>query len=135
MVSAAVLSSYIGIPWRDHGRDRNGCDCWGLVRLVYREQLEIDLPSFGDDYVSTADRKALEALLSVGMDDWYEVPRSRAMRLDVVLLRALPWHVGIVAGGGAMLHMPRGQAAVIEPYTTGRHGKAVEGIYSYEGKR
>ena len=30
---------YVGIPYRDLGRDMTGCDCWGLLRLVYGQEL------------------------------------------------------------------------------------------------
>ena len=40
------LSNFVGIPHADLGRDRAGCDCYGLLRLVYAEDLGIALPSF-----------------------------------------------------------------------------------------
>lgn len=27
-------NEYVGLPFADKGRTREGCDCWGLVRLV-----------------------------------------------------------------------------------------------------
>lgn len=44
---------YLGIPFQDKGCGFEGCDCYGLVRLVYREELGIELPCLGDAY-STA---------------------------------------------------------------------------------
>ena len=31
-------NSYIGIKWLFNGRDRNGCDCVGICKLLYLEQ-------------------------------------------------------------------------------------------------
>ena len=42
-------NAYIGLPHVALGRERRGCDCWGLVRLVYREQLGIALPAYTPD--------------------------------------------------------------------------------------
>lgn len=35
---------YIGIPYRAGGRERDGLDCWGLIRLIYREERNTLLP-------------------------------------------------------------------------------------------
>jgi len=41
------MIEWLRIPYQDYGRTPEGCDCWGLVRLV-RQALRGDLlPSFG----------------------------------------------------------------------------------------
>jgi len=44
---------YVGIPYLFRGLDRTGIDCYGLLRLVYREQLGIELPA--EQYVTPLD--------------------------------------------------------------------------------
>ena len=34
---------YLGIPFKHLGRDRNGVDCYGLLKLYFKEQLNIDI--------------------------------------------------------------------------------------------
>ena len=39
-----MISRFIGIPFVSKGRSFNGCDCYGLVKLYYKEILNIDIP-------------------------------------------------------------------------------------------
>lgn len=125
------MDHLVGIPWRDRGRDRDGCDCWGLVRLAYADGLGVDLPSYADDYADTNDRAALNALFAGERAPWRTVTAGADRPFDLVLMRERPWHVGLVVRRGLMLHMPEGQSSVVEPYTTGRHARRVEGIYRH----
>jgi len=47
---------FIGLPYTDKGRDRTGCDCWGLVRLALAEVAGITLPDYSDAYSAACDR-------------------------------------------------------------------------------
>ena len=39
-----MISKFVGIPFISKGRSFNGCDCYGLVKLYYKEILNIDIP-------------------------------------------------------------------------------------------
>lgn len=39
-----MIEKLIGIPFVSKGRSFKGCDCYGLVKLYYKEVLNIELP-------------------------------------------------------------------------------------------
>ncbi|NDW04078.1 C40 family peptidase [Jiella pacifica] len=125
------FDSLVGLPWLERGRSRDGCDCWGLVLIAFRELLGVDLPSFADSYQTTADRLAIADILSGAREPWIAISPADARPMDVVEMRERPWHVGLVIGRGQMLHMPAQKTALIEPFTTGRHAPRVTGIFRH----
>lgn len=47
-------AKYVGIPYLDNGRSSlKGLDCWGLIRLVFLDERNIELPSYGE--ISTSE--------------------------------------------------------------------------------
>lgn len=130
-----VWDDLVGIDWLAHGRDRAGCDCWGLHRLVMAEGAGIELPSYASDYATTQDRLAIQDLIDGGRGAYDRVHREDARPFDLVLLYGDPWHVGTIVRSCLMLHMPEGRTSVIEPLTLGRFGRRVEGIYRHEALR
>ena len=40
------FSKYINLPYRLKGRDFKGVDCFGIIWLIYKEELGITLPDF-----------------------------------------------------------------------------------------
>lgn len=125
------FESYVGIPYLDCGRDRAGCDCYGLLCLVMRDLCGIALPSFAGAYTTTADRAELARLIAGGLDPWRQVVFGQERTFDAVLMRAgrLLSHVGIVVAPGRLLHVNEGSCSVIERYRVPPLSHRVVGFY------
>jgi cell wall-associated NlpC family hydrolase len=112
------VEHYLGIPYREHGRDRDGIDCWGLFMLVHSEIFGRRLPDFADRYdddlVSKAGAIDAEAR-------WLSIAITVPTLGDAVFLRlgAVVAHIGLVIGGGRMLHARDGALSCVESYTSG----------------
>ena len=80
------IQKYIGLPYKDNGRDITGIDCWGLVRLYYKQELDIELPSYVDQYIGLTSTNIKESIISY-RDNWdkVEIPQLN----DLILFRIL----------------------------------------------
>ena len=125
---------YIGLPFMDHGRDRSGLDCWGLVRLALSEQFGIALPSFAKEYSRATAVKNISRLVERETRKWRRVEAGREQLGDVIVLRlrGAPVHVGLVLGDGQMLHVESGIDSAIERYRGPRWADRISGFYRYK---
>lgn len=108
------VANYIGIPFKDLGRTREGCDCWGLVRLLLMERASIQLPSHADDYKSEKNCKAIQQTINNNRYKWREVHYTDATTYDVAEMQLpveyqgryiyAPIHVGILVNKSYLLH-------------------------------
>lgn len=125
---------YIGLPFKDHGRDGSGLDCWGLARLVLLEQFGIALPSYAHEYSRTTAIDHISALIERESRRWQNIDLGHERCGDVVVLRlhGKPMHVGLVLGDQHMLHIERGIDSVIERYTGPRWKDRIDSFYRYQ---
>ncbi len=124
---------YIGIPFKEKGRELTQCDCWGLVRLIYGIEREIELPSYSELYASTEERQRLgDAILLEKQESWREI--SSPEPFDAILLRmaGVPMHVGLVTKPLHMIHCARDIGTVHERYDSLRWKNKVAGFFRYE---
>ena len=73
-----MISRFIGIPFVSQGRSFKGCDCYGLVKLYYKEVLNIELP----ETVITAEqpRRTFANYLNEISKNWNDtVPQTNAV--------------------------------------------------------
>jgi cell wall-associated NlpC family hydrolase len=98
---------YLGIPWKDGGRGRDGVDCWGFVRLVLWEEFGHAVPAYSGEYLTTEDR------------DFRIIDR--------------PCHVGVMVDTGHFLHAMEGVGPSLERLKNPRWRPRVVGFYRWAG--
>ena len=125
---------YIGLPFKDHGRDTSGLDCWGLVRLVLAEQFGVALPSYIREYERTTQVEKISDLIKRESFKWRLIKQGDEICGDVIVLRVRgqPMHVGMVIGDKQMLHIEHGINSVIEKYSGNRWANRISGVYRYK---
>jgi len=128
------FEKYIGIPYAEKGRDETGADCWGLVRLVYKNELNIDLPSFNAEY-ETSDNERLEELFAQYKEGWGLVDTPEIG--DVVIFRVFGYesHIGICISDNKFLHVRESRDAVVESLDNPKWSKRITGFYKYSEQK
>lgn len=126
----AWWNAYVGIPYVAKGRDRGGCDCWGLVRLVHAERFGNLLPSLSGEYEADDDARIAE-LIATRREGWSPVEAPRAGDVVVLRIDGADRHIGIVASPGRFLHVREGRDAVIARLDSAAWRHRVAGFYRY----
>ena len=100
------VKKYIGIPFVSNGRTEKGCDCYGLVRLVLRNEYGITLPELSDDYSNACSiqetAELFEKHLPVIAARKIQEPEEGA--IVIITEQGRLCHVGMFAGEGFILH-------------------------------
>jgi len=125
---------YIGLQFKEHGRDSSGVDCWGLARLILAEQFGIALPSYIREYDNTLKQDQIGALVEREALKWRIIKNGEESAGDIVIMRmrGRPMHVGVVLGDKHMLHIEQGINSVIEDYSRPKWADRISGFYRYK---
>lgn len=123
------MNQYVGIPYKAGGRGYDGCDCYGLVRLVLKEQFGKDMPEYGDCISHGSDESHRLISDHLPLVDAFRPDVPRAGDVVVLKIRGLPSHVGVYLGGGKMLHTLAEHDSAIESVDSPKWVKRIEGYY------
>lgn len=152
----AWADGYVGLPWRNKGRERAGLDCWGLYRLAKHERFGVLHPVYKDVVWTPRDSRQEQAEANRGLAAFMNGERlkgwstvweaadaladeplggGRAAAGDLVWIRALgaTVHIGMVVAPGWMLHIEEGIDSVCVPYDGSDFAARVTGFYRWGG--
>lgn len=131
-VAAMNLKKYIGIPFKDKACGFDGCDCYGLVRLVYKEELKIELPYLGDQYSTAFNRGEVSGVVQGAVDSGWaaDVEKGNYKLFDVLAFRrgVDDAHVGLWIAPSTMLHILEGSNAGCERFDGVRWGRMLHRV-------
>ena len=123
------VGQYIGIPFVDAGRDRSGCDCWGLARLVLAEQFGIVMPSWDDYELVQHDTGTPRILAACQLACVNRVSDPAPGDIALMRIRGCLGHVGLALGDGWILHTDRRIGSVLQRSDCARLRLRIEGYY------
>jgi hypothetical protein len=123
-------NKYIGIPFLDKGRDTNGIDCWGLVRLVYKQEYNIDLPNFSTDYEAD-DAERMRDLLAQYKEGWEKIDTPTEGCIVLFNILGVESHMGIAVSSTHFLHARDHYDSAIESFDSVGWRNRITGFYKY----
>ena len=125
------VSKYIGIPFVSNGRSANGCDCYGLVRLVLHNEYQIDLPQLSNDYSSALNIEETKKLFTEQRPALASFKLDKPQEKAVVIIteHGCPCHIGVFAGNGYILHTGIKTGSVCQRETHPALRGRIEGYY------
>ena len=134
-LSPGWTNAYVSppVPFLLGGRDRDGWDCWGLVRVAYRELFGIELPSFAGEYETGTD-PVIPGLYESVRDEWLEVEQPEPADVAWMVVAGLPCHVGlycVVNDAPYVLHALAGSGTRMDRIETPAWSKRVRAYYRH----
>ena len=107
------LNEYIGIPYVFGGRDTDGLDCYGLVKIIYQKEYGETLPDWLTD-VSDLRVRNEEFTKAITSGDFVEMEVPKDGDFVVCYRTRAAHHMGLYFAGG-VIHCVDGIGVVYEP--------------------
>jgi cell wall-associated NlpC family hydrolase len=128
---------YIGLPYKSLGRSLRGVDCYGLVYLVYKHELNIDLPKIDIGYQNGLNSEEVAPVFEKGINSFlsdYTFKKVNDFKsFDLLLYRRSGYisHIAICLNDKQFLHADLGSRSCIENINHKYWVHRLVGVYRY----
>lgn len=126
-------NNYIGIPFKYKGRTEEGLDCWGLARLIYKNEYNITLPSFSTEY-EDSDVNRIEELIAQYKEGWESVDAPTEGTAVLFRVMGHESHIGVAVSSTHFIHAREGYDSAIESFESPYWKRRIVGHFKYNAK-
>ena len=126
-------NNYIGIPFKYKGRTEDGLDCWGLARLIYKNEYGITLPSFSSDYEDN-DVNRIEELIAQYKEGWEPIDSPSEGTAVLFRIMGHESHIGVAVSSTHFIHAREGYDSAIESFESPYWKRRIVGHFKYNAK-
>ena len=121
------LNKYIGL-------DYETCDCWELIRMIYKDELDIELPDYRKQYKNSGDMAQTGPVVASGRSDgnWEKVDEPEVNDVIIFNILGIPSHCGMYIGDGDFIHAFNGSNSVIENMSDLSWSRRIDGVYKWK---
>lgn len=139
MTREDFINKIVGTQYINRGYDYDGCDCWGLCYLYYRD-VEGAIPKLTDSYIN---HDEFSIAFASQLSEWDEIEQPEEGACVFVCFNGeVPTHCGIMLDKGRVLHSfgdprtDRGQVTVwkfhqMKRYLQTFYGECVVRFYKW----
>ena len=131
------INNYVGVPFIMDGSSLSGCNCWTLLRIIYKNEFDIELPKFADEFAATKIEETKELGLLAELESqahWVQSIAPKTGDCVLIRVRGSAYHVGMYIERGKVLHMLTNQPSLIERTTSNFIGKRIIGYYRHQSR-
>ena len=113
------ISDLIGVPYKIHGRDESGLDCFGLIYLIAKRNGTpiVDVPYKGFD------PSLVKLATAVGLKQVNELTKGCVLEIE----KDGRLHLGYSINKDQMIHCTHNEGVIVENITTYK----IKGFYSF----
>lgn len=130
-----AIMRYIGLPYKHQGRTCEGLDCWGLIKLVYKEMLNTELWDIGETYPEDWSWEGKDLFMENYQKQWERVQDPTAF--DVVLInssKGIANHAGVMINDRTFIHCIKA-GVVVSRITDKIWKRRIAGYYRYKNDK
>jgi len=128
-----ITSKYLGIPYKNKGRDLKGLDCYGLVIMIYRDlgfEL-LDYWQYAQDWY-----KSKKDLINENYKlQWEKVEFPEIYDIVVMKLKSsIPNHCAVYLGNYKVIHVYENSDVHIDDLTLPQWKSKIYGCFRFKNK-
>lgn len=124
-------SRYMAIPYKVRGRDFNGCDCWGLVRLFLLNEFGIEIGNHSE--YCYKDTEEIKRVVEEEKKKWDRVDVSRLGDVAEIQILKRDFHVGVLCHPGYILHICNERFSEMNKIDSPLLKRGIKAYWRYKG--